>query len=137
MKFKAIVSNLVYCRNWTADIKYLGDDRFKEFPKLAPKSKAEYAFIEHMIYQLEEKGKIAILVSHGVLFRGANEAIIREYLIKEKNYLDGVIGLPPNLLSSTTIPVAIMILKKGRVKLRMLCLLMHLMSLKKEKIEIY
>lgn len=115
-KFKAIISNLVYCRSWNDDLKYFSDSRFIEFPKLPPKSKAEYAFIEHMIYQLDQDGKMAVLVSHGVLFRGANEAQIRKYLIKEKNYLDGVIGLPSNLLSNTTIPVAIMIFKKGRNK---------------------
>lgn len=115
-KFKAIVSNLVECGAWTGEFKYFDDYRFNEFPKLPPKSKAEYAFIGHMLYQLDEKGKLAVFVSHGALFRGANEGIIRKYLIEEKNYLDAIIGLPANLLSSTTIPTAIMIFNKGRNK---------------------
>ena len=69
-----------------------------------------------MIYYLEETGTMAVVVPHGVLFRGAAEGVIRKYLIAEKNYLDGIIGLPSNLFYGTSIPTAILIFKKGRSK---------------------
>lgn len=60
------------------------DERFSAYGKLAPKSKADYAFIQHMIYQLSDSGTIAVVLPHGVLFRGNSEEVIRKYLIKEK-----------------------------------------------------
>ena len=84
--------------------------------KLAPKSKADFAFIQHMIYQLDDSGTMAVVLPHGVLFRGAAEGAIRKYLIEEKNYLDAVIGLPSNIFFGTSIPTCILVFKKCRQK---------------------
>ena len=67
-----------------------------------------------MIYQLSDNGTMAVVLPHGVLFRGASEGTIREYLIKEKNYLDAVIGLPANIFYGTSIPTCILVFKKCR-----------------------
>lgn len=114
MSFEAIVANPPYSANWSADPKFLEDERFSAYGKLAPKSKADYAFIQHMIYHLDDKGVMAVVLPHGVLFRGASEGIIRKYLIKEKNYLDAVIGLPANIFYGTSIPTVILVFKKCR-----------------------
>jgi len=114
MKFEAIVANPPFSANWSADPIFLQDDRFSGYGKLAPSSKADYAFIQHMIYQLEENGTLAVVMPHGVLFRGGAEGVIREYLIREKNYLDTVIGLPANLFFGTSIPASILVFKKHR-----------------------
>ena len=114
MKFDAIVANPPYSAKWSADPKFLEDERFSAYGKLAPKSKADFAFIQHMIYQLSDNGTIAVVLPHGVLFRGASEGTIREYLIKEKNYLDAVIGLPANIFYGTSIPTCILVFKKCR-----------------------
>ena len=89
------------------------DPRFSDYGKLAPASKADYAFILHSIYHLNNDGTMAIVLPHGVLFRGAAEGKIRQTLI-EKNYLDAVIGLPANLFYGTSIPTIILVLKKNR-----------------------
>lgn len=114
MTFEAIVANPPYSANWSADPQFLDDERFSAYGKLAPKSKADFAFIQHMIYQLDDKGTMAVVLPHGVLFRGAAEAIIRKYLIEEKNYLDAVIGLPANIFFGTSIPTVILVFKKCR-----------------------
>ena len=88
------------------------DERFSQYGKLAPASKADFAFVQHMIYQLGENGTMAVVLPHGVLFRGAAEETIRKYIIQEQNYLDAVIGLPPALFYGTTIPACILVLKK-------------------------
>ena len=114
MKFDAIVANPPYSAKWSADPKFLEDERFSAYGKLAPKSKADFAFIQHMIYQLSDNGTMAVVLPHGVLFRGASEGAIREYIIKEKNYLDAVIGLPANIFYGTSIPTCILVFKKCR-----------------------
>lgn len=114
IKFDAVVANPPYSANWSADPKFLDDERFSAYGKLAPKSKADFAFVQHMIYQLDDKGTMAVVLPHGVLFRGAAEGTIREYLIKDKNYLDAVIGLPANLFYGTSIPTVILVFKKCR-----------------------
>ncbi len=114
MKFDAVVANPPYSAKWSADKKFLDDERFSAYGKLAPKSKADYAFVQHMIYQLNEGGTMAVVLPHGVLFRGAAEGVIRKYLIEEKNYLDGVIGLPANIFFGTSIPTVILVFKKSR-----------------------
>lgn len=114
MKFDAVVANPPYSAKWSADSKFLEDERFSAYGKLAPKSKADYAFVQHMIYHLDDKGTMAVVLPHGVLFRGASEGTIREYLIKEKNYLDAVIGLPANIFFGTSIPTVILVFKKCR-----------------------
>lgn len=112
LKFDAIVANPPYSANWSADPRFLDDERFSAYGKLAPKSKADYAFIQHMIYLLDDAGTMAVVLPHGVLFRGAAEEVIRKHLIKEKNYLDAVIGLPSNLFFGTSIPTCILVFKK-------------------------
>ncbi|WP_297638030.1 type I restriction-modification system subunit M [uncultured Clostridium sp.] len=113
-KFEAIVANPPYSANWSADAKFLDDERFSAYGKLAPRSKADFAFIQHMIYQLDENGTMAVVLPHGVLFRGAGEGIIRKFLIENKNYLDAVIGLPANIFFGTSIPTVILVFKKKR-----------------------
>ena len=67
-----------------------------------------------MIYHLDDEGTMAVVLPHGVLFRGAAEGTIRKYLIEEKNYLDAVIGLPANLFFGTSIPTCVLVFKKCR-----------------------
>lgn len=111
--FDAVVANPPYSAKWDNDETKLKDPRFSEYGKLAPASKADYAFILHSIYHLNNTGTMAIVLPHGVLFRGAAEGKIRETLIG-KNYLDTIIGLPANLFYGTSIPTVILVLKKNR-----------------------
>lgn len=112
--FDAIVANPPFSAKWSANELHLLDERFSQYGKLAPSSKADFAFIQHMIHHLDENGIMAVVMPHGVLFRGAAELVIRKYLIKEKNYLDAVIGLPANIFFGTSIPTCILIFKKCR-----------------------
>lgn len=112
MPFEAIVANPPFSANWSANPLFLSDDRFSQYGKLAPASKADFAFVQHMIYHLAENGTMAIVLPHGVLFRGAAELHIRKYLIEQKNYLDAVIGLPANIFYGTSIPTCILVFKK-------------------------
>lgn len=114
MKFEAIVANPPYSANWSSDAKFLDDERYSSYGKLAPKSKADFAFIQHMIYHLDDNGTMAVVLPHGVLFRGAAEGVIRQHLISEYNCLDAVIGLPSNIFFGTSIPTAILVFKKNR-----------------------
>lgn len=111
--FDAVVANPPYSLKWDNAESKLKDPRFKDYGKLAPKSKADYAFVEHGIYHLKPSGRMAIVLPHGVLFRGAAEGTIRKAII-DKNYLDAVIGLPPNLFYSTGIPTVILVFRKDR-----------------------
>lgn len=115
-RFEAVVANPPFSAHWKGANNPLfdTDERFSQYGKLAPKTKADYAFITHMIYQLADNGIMATVVPHGVLFRGAAERTIREYLIKELNYLDAVIGLPANIFYGTSIPTCILVFKKCR-----------------------
>ena len=114
MRFEAIVANPPFSANWSASPLHMNDERFSAYGKLAPSSKADFAFVQHMVHQLADNGTMAIVLPHGVLFRGGAEGHIREYLIKEKNYLDAVIGLPANIFYGTSIPTCILVLKKKR-----------------------
>lgn len=114
MRFDAVVANPPFSAKWSASKEMETDSRFSAYGKLAPKSKADYAFVQHMIYQLNENGTMAIVLPHGVLFRGSSELKIRRYLIEEKNYLDAVIGMPANLFYGTSIPTCILVFKKCR-----------------------
>lgn len=116
-RFEAVVANPPFSAKWKGANNPLNetDDRFSIYGKIAPSSKADFAFVQHMIHQLADNGTAAIVLPHGVLFRGAAEGVIREYIIKEQNYLDTVIGLPPNLFYGTSIPACILVLKKCRV----------------------
>jgi len=112
--FEAIVANPPFSQQWNANDLKLSDNRFSQYGKLAPKTKADFAFIQHMIFQLAENGTMAVVVPHGTLFRGSSEGVIRQYLIENKNYLDAVIGLPANIFYGTSIPTAILVFKKCR-----------------------
>ena len=113
-KFEAIVANPPFSAKWSANPLHLNDERFSEYGKLAPKTKADFAFVQHMIHHLDENGTMAIVLPHGVLFRGAAEGHIRKYLIEDKNYLDAVIGMPSNIFYGTGIPTALIVFKKHR-----------------------
>ncbi len=113
-RFEAVVANPPFSAHWSANPLHMSDDRFSQYGKLAPKSKADFAFIQHMIYQLDENGTMAVIMPHGVLFRGAAEGHIRKYLIADKNYLDAVIGLPANIFYGAGIPTCILVFKKCR-----------------------
>ena len=84
------------------------------YGRLAPSSKADYAFVTHMLHHLDDNGAMAVVLPHGALFRGGAEGHIREFIIKEKNWLDAVIGLPANIFYGTSIPTCIMVFKKCR-----------------------
>jgi len=114
MKFEAVVANPPFSAKWSASPLFMSDDRFAAYGKLAPSSKADFAFVQHMVHQLDNNGTMACVLPHGVLFRGAAEGHIRKYLIEEKNYLDAVIGLPANIFYGTSIPTCILVLKKKR-----------------------
>lgn len=114
MRFEAVVANPPFSAKWSAKDQFNGDDRFSQYGRLAPKTKADFAFVQHMVYQLAENGQMAVVMPHGVLFRGAAEEHIRRYLIEDCNYLDAVIGLPANLFFGTSIPTCILVLKKCR-----------------------
>ncbi len=113
-QFEAIVANPPFSAQWSANPLFTTDDRFSQYGKLAPGSKADYAFVQHMIYHLAENGTMGIVLPHGALFRGGAEQHIRKFLIAEKNYLDAVIGLPANIFYGTSIPTCIMVYKKCR-----------------------
>ncbi|NCB78298.1 MAG: type I restriction-modification system subunit M, partial [Negativicutes bacterium] len=113
-RFEAVVANPPFSAKWSANVIHLSDERFAQYGKLAPASKADYAFIQHMIYQLDDNGTLAVVMPHGVLFRGAAEGHIRRFLIENRNYLDAVIGLPANLFFGTSIPASILVFKKCR-----------------------
>ena len=108
-----VVMNPPYSAKWDNDEKKLKDPRWSDYGRLAPASKADYAFLLHGLYHLNATGTMGIVLPHGVLFRGASEGTIRETLIR-KNYLDAVIGLPANLFFGTSIPTVILILKKNK-----------------------
>jgi type I restriction enzyme M protein len=111
--FDAVVANPPYSANWDNNETKLKDPRFQNYGKLAPKTKADYAFILHSLYHLNDEGTMAIVLPHGVLFRGASEGTIRQILI-EKNYLDAVIGLPANIFFGTGIPTTVLVFKKNK-----------------------
>jgi type I restriction enzyme M protein len=114
MKFEAIVANPPFSAHWSANPLHLSDDRFSQYGKLAPKTKADFAFVQHMIHHLDDNGTMAVVLPHGVLFRGSAEGHIRQYLIEDRNYLDAVIGLPANIFYGTSIPTCILVFKKCR-----------------------
>jgi len=113
-RFEAIVANPPFSAKWSASPLFMSDDRFSAYGKLAPSSKADFAFVQHMVHQLADNGTMAVVLPHGVLFRGAAEGHIRKYLIEDRNYLDAVIGLPANIFYGTSIPTCILVMKKER-----------------------
>ena len=126
MKFQAIVANppfsldkwaIGFAGEGTNDKKFkmeAGLDPFRRFEwGVPPSSKGDYAFVQHMLYSLAESGRMATILPHGVLFRGASEGKIRKQII-DMNLLDAVIGLPEGLFYGTGIPACIMVFKKNR-----------------------
>ncbi len=116
MKFNIVVANPPFSLDkWGAE--EAQNDRYNRFWRgVPPKSKGDWAFISHMVEAaLEQEGRVAVVVPHGVLFRGAAEGRIRTKMIEE-NLLDAVIGLPGNLFPTTSIPVAILIFDRSREK---------------------
>jgi type I restriction enzyme M protein len=111
--FDCVVMNPPYSQNWSATQGFLSDPRFSDFGVLPPKSKADYAFLLHGFYHLKNTGTMAIVLPHGVLFRGSSEGKIRQKLL-EMGAIYAIIGLPANLFYNTSIPTCIMVLKKQR-----------------------
>ncbi|MCL1996780.1 MAG: type I restriction-modification system subunit M [Defluviitaleaceae bacterium] len=111
--FNAVVMNPPYSAKWSASDKFLSDPRFEPYGKLAPKSKADFAFLLHGYYHLKDSGTMGIVLPHGVLFRGAAEGTIRKALL-EMGAIYAVIGLPANIFYGTSIPTVVLILKKNR-----------------------
>ena len=111
--FNMVLMNPPYSAKWSAAAGFLQDERFSDYGVLAPKSKADYAFLLHGLYHLKNNGTMAIVLPHGVLFRGAAEGKIREKLLRSGN-IYAVIGLPANMFYNTSIPTCIIVLKKHR-----------------------
>ena len=109
LRVDAVVSNPPYSQNWTPDDAKRSDPRFEY--GLAPKSKADYAFLLHDLYHLKPNGVMTIVLPHGVLFRGDEEGEIRKNLV-EGNNISAIIGLPPDIFFGTGIPTIVMVLKK-------------------------
>jgi type I restriction enzyme M protein len=111
--FDSVLMNPPYSAKWSADKTFLDDSRFNRYGKLAPQSKADFAFLLHGFYHLKDSGIMAIVLPHGVLFRGAAEGVIRKKLLEDGS-IDAVIGMPANLFFGTSIPTTVIILKKNR-----------------------
>ena len=109
-KVDVVISNPPYSMQWTQ----ISDERFDIYG-LAPKTKADFAFLLHGFHQLKDGGSMSLILPHGVLFRANSEGAIRQQLL-EHCVIDTIIGLAPNLFLNTGIPVAILLLKKGRDK---------------------
>ncbi len=113
-EFDVVTMNPPYSANWSAAEGFKQDERFMDYGgALAPKSKADYAFLLHGYYHLKPTGTMAIVLPHGVLFRGASEGAIRKILL-ENGSIYAVIGLPSNMFYNTSIPTCIIVLKKHR-----------------------
>ncbi|MBC1723113.1 type I restriction-modification system subunit M [Listeria seeligeri] len=111
--FDAVMANPPYSAHWNNKDRE-DDQRWREYG-VAPKTKADYAFLLHCLYHLEDNGRMAIILPHGVLFRGAAEGRIRKALI-DKHQIEAVIGFPDKLFLNASIPVCVLILKKNRVE---------------------
>lgn len=112
-KFETIVANPPFSGRWSGSNLLSADDRFMAFGTLPSKSRADFMFVGHMLHHLADDGVMAVVLPHGALFR-KEEKKIREYLIKESDYLDAVIGLPPNIFFGTKKPTCILVFKKCR-----------------------
>ena len=103
-KFEAIVANPPFSAQWSASPLFTTDDRFSQYGKLAPSSKADFAFVQHMIFHLTDNGTMAIVLPHGVLFRGGAEQHIRRYLIEDQTTSMPLLAFPP---TSSTEPASL------------------------------
>ncbi|RTR26718.1 type I restriction-modification system subunit M [Robertmurraya yapensis] len=114
VQFDAVVMNPPYsAKNWNKAGLKVSDPRFEVAGVMPPDSKGDFAFLLHGLFHLGQNGTMAIVLPHGVLFRGSAEGVIRKRLL-DKNYIDTIIGLPSNLFTNTGIPVVVIILKKNR-----------------------
>ena len=111
--FDAVCMNPPYSQQWSAEKGFITDPRFQSYERLAPKSKADFAFLLHGFYHLKDTGTMGIVLPHGVLFRGAAEGVIRQHLL-ENGSIYAVIGLPASIFFNTSIPTCVIILKKKR-----------------------
>lgn len=111
--FDAVMANPPYSAHWSNKDRE-DDPRWREYG-VAPKTKGDYAFLLHCLYHLEDNGRMAIILPHGVLFRGAAEGRIRKSLI-DKHQIEAVIGFPDKLFLNTSIPVCVLILRKNRIE---------------------
>lgn len=111
-KFQVQVANPPFSAKWSANSKFKNDPRFSDCGVLAPKSYADLMFLQHIVYNMDEDGRAAVLL----LFRGNKEESIRRYLIENQNVIDAVIGLPANCFHGTPIPVCCIVLRKNRNK---------------------
>ena len=112
LTFDAVIANPPFSLRWQSKEEYGNDPRFKDYG-IAPRSAADFAFLLHGFHYLKDDGTMAIIMPHGILFRGGAEYTIRKKLLDDNN-IDAVIGLPANLFYSTGIPVCILVLKKCR-----------------------
>ena len=119
--FDAIVSNPPYSIKWIgdADPTLINDERFSPAGKLAPKSKADFAFIMHSLNHLSNKGRAAIVCFPGIFYRGGAEKTIRQYLV-DNNFVEAVIALPDNLFFGTSIATYILVLAKNKAEAKTL-----------------
>lgn len=113
--FDAVLMNPPYSARWSSDKSFLDDSRFNRYGRLAPKSRADFSFLLHGFYHLKDSGTMAIVLPHGVLFRGAAEEAIRKKLLEDGS-IYAVIGMPANLFYGTSIPTTVIILKKNRTE---------------------
>lgn len=111
--FDAVMANPPYSAHWNNKDRE-DDSRWREYG-VAPKTKADYAFLLHCLYHLDDSGRMAIILPHGVLFRGAAEGRIRKALI-DKHQIEAIIGFPDKLFLNTSIPVCVVILRKNRIE---------------------
>ncbi|MCR5214129.1 MAG: SAM-dependent methyltransferase, partial [Eubacterium sp.] len=109
--YDATVMNPPYSQHWSAAAGFLTDPRFQSYEKLAPKTRADFAFLLHGFYHLKNDGTMGIVLPHGVLFRSASEGTIRKHLL-ENGSIYAVIGLPAGIFFNTGIPTCVIILKK-------------------------
>lgn len=112
-QYQSVIMNPPYSLPWAPNPQMMNEPRFKDYGTLAPKGKADFAFLLEGLSRLDDEGTMTIILPHGVLFRGAREEKIRTELIKH-NQLDAVIGLPEKAFHSTDIPTVILVLKKKR-----------------------
>lgn len=135
-KFECIVANPPFSLKWNPSVELESDIRYNQYPALAPKSKADFAFLQHMLYHVDpENGIIVSIFSLGILERGNAEYEIRKFIIN-KNYIDAIIALPSRMFFNTSIPSCIVVAKKTKKKIQVFYLLMQQMNLKlvKDKI---
>lgn len=113
-KFSCIVANPPFSIQWDPPVGIFKDDRFSECPAMPPKSKADFAFLIHIIYMLSEKGIAIVLNFPGILYRGGSEGLIRKWFV-DSNWIEKVIQIPGKTFVDTSISTAVLILKKNKI----------------------